>query len=948
VAAISERGGSRRLLGRQQELAAIGRWLDEARAGRGRLVIVRAGAGLGKTSLLGAAADHARREGVTVYTARAAELEQSMPLGVVRQLFERPVLALDPAGRAAVLRAGAAHVEQLLGLAPGSAWPGDLPGRLHALYWLVVNLSERGPVVIVVDDLHWSDVQTIHWLAYLAPRLTDLPVTVLAAMRPLEDGSPDALKALADAERVTTLGLDPLQEAHVEELVVEYFGRPADPSFVTACWRLTAGNPLFVRELLRAALQDGIDLDAPEALRLEHLGSREITRSILVRLGRLGDPGRRLAEAAAVLGVDAELRLAACLADLEPAEALATWDRLVTGEILDDGQPLQFIHPIARAAVYHELQVGRRTELHRRAAALLAADGADAARIALHALACTPAGDALVVGWLRNAAAEATASGAAESAVQFLERAVAEPPAPEVRSHVLFELGRALIGLDITRAAEVLGDAARGAGPELAVHALRWRGYALAYSIEVGEAVASFDSAISLTSGVDDARLSLRGTRDYYACFWPSDPDPLARHARLQRDVEALTGATAGERRLMAAAAMSSVRLGDRCAAEVEALARQAYPSAASWVDPEFGEETASAVGNALTYCDTPECGDLFTRWMGELRDAGRFVNFGCEYFQRAMIHYRRGSLVEAEADARASWEILRPLQTAASHPHWRSAATLLQVLVGRGALDEAVGLAAEASLGVEPFDTVISPWPPLVRGELALACGRIEEGIGILLTAGEWLESRAFLNPSFVPWRAMVAPAMAATDRREEARAIIRPAVDRARAFGVPWAYGMALRAAGIVAGGSSGIELLRQAVEVLDRSPCRLEHARSLFALGGALRRANRRVEAREHLRASLDLARRCGATPLLEAARAELSRTGARPRAAAFSGRDSLTASERRVAELAAAGLSNREIAQRLFVTCKTVETHLGHVYVKLGIASRQQLGAALSIA
>jgi DNA-binding CsgD family transcriptional regulator len=391
---------------------------------------------------------------------------------------------------------------------------------------------------------------------------------------------------------------------------------------------------------------------------------------------------------------------------------------------------------------------------------------------------------------------------------------------------------------------------------------------------------------------------------------------------------------------------MSFVRFGTESAETVKALSRRAYPNAAPWVDPDDGEETTSAVGNALTYCDDDVCLELFSRWMNDLRTAGRMVNVGAEYYQRAMIHFRRGSLREAESDARTSWEILGPLRTVANHLHWRSAATLLQVLVGRGALDEAWSLTETTHLPTEPFESVITPWPPLVRGELALASGRTEEGIAILLAAGDWLEKRSFLNPSFVPWRALVAPALASVGRCEEAEAIIKPAVERARAFGAPWAYGMSLRAHGIVAQQDAGIGLLFAAVELLERSACRLELAYARLALGSKLRRANRRVEAREHLRIAVDLADRCGAPKVVASALQELASTGARPRRIPLSGTASLTASERRVAELAAGGLSNPEIAQRLFVSRKTVEAHLGSIYRKLDINSRQALGRVLA--
>jgi DNA-binding CsgD family transcriptional regulator len=173
----------------------------------------------------------------------------------------------------------------------------------------------------------------------------------------------------------------------------------------------------------------------------------------------------------------------------------------------------------------------------------------------------------------------------------------------------------------------------------------------------------------------------------------------------------------------------------------------------------------------------------------------------------------------------------------------------------------------------------------------------------------------------------------------------VIGPAVVRAREFGSPWALGMALRAAGTVEQGERGIELLQEAIRVLESAGCRVEHVHALLELGALRRRRNQRSEAREHLRVALDLAHRCGAKPLADRVRDELAATGARPRRVLLSGVDSLTASERRVARLAIDGRSNREIAQTLFVTQKTVETHLRHVFSKLDISSRQQLAGKL---
>ena len=198
--------------------------------------------------------------------------------------------------------------------------------------------------------------------------------------------------------------------------------------------------------------------------------------------------------------------------------------------------------------------------------------------------------------------------------------------------------------------------------------------------------------------------------------------------------------------------------------------------------------------------------------------------------------------------------------------------------------------------------------------------------------------------NPAF-PWRCGAVEALLQLDDADQARRLAAEHEPDALRWGTRSAIGVALRAQGL-ATQRNGVALLAEAVEVLAASPARLDHARALVDYGAALRRAGKPAEAREPLRLGMDAARRCAAPVLEQRAHAELLTAGARPQRLMFSGVESLTASERRVAELAAAGQSNRDIAQALFVTIKTVENHLTRAYSKLGIGSREQLPGALS--
>jgi DNA-binding CsgD family transcriptional regulator len=333
----------------------------------------------------------------------------------------------------------------------------------------------------------------------------------------------------------------------------------------------------------------------------------------------------------------------------------------------------------------------------------------------------------------------------------------------------------------------------------------------------------------------------------------------------------------------------------------------------------------------------------LWDQVIADARRRGSIPTLSLGWALRAFVLVRMGAIAAAEADAqgaleRLDVELLFPLPLIVS--------PLIDVHLERGQPEAASELLEEHDLGGELPD--LAPANFLlesVLGRLRIAQNRSSEGIAALRACGRRLEASGVRNPGLISWRSSLAPALAAAGERGQALALTREEVELARAFDVPRELGMALRAAGLVEGGAAGIDLLREAVAVLRASPARLEHARALTDLGAALRRKGQRSDAREPLRAGLDLAQRCGATALAHLAHGELVATGARPRRLVLSGVDALTASERRVAEMAAEGLTNRQIAQALFVAEKTVQGHLGHAYRKLDITSRSELPDAL---
>ena len=304
----------------------------------------------------------------------------------------------------------------------------------------------------------------------------------------------------------------------------------------------------------------------------------------------------------------------------------------------------------------------------------------------------------------------------------------------------------------------------------------------------------------------------------------------------------------------------------------------------------------------------------------------------------RALIALQRGDVTAAEQEARTA-TVLPGLSDLVRPPLF---GVLAQALVARGDLDGAEAAIARSGCGPGLPEFVCLNPAFHARGVLRLAQGRYEAALADFTEFGDRSARIALCNPGD-PWRLGAAECLLRLDCPAEAAALAEEQLELARRWGTPSALGIALHGHALAHGGAP--EALAEAAEVLAGSVARLDHARCLVDLGAALRRANQRTAAREPLREGLELARRCGADALARRAHDELVVAGGRPRRQMFSGPDALTPSERRVAELAAEGMSNRDIAQLLYVTTKTVDNHLARAYGKLGISSRTDLPDAL---
>lgn len=827
---------------------------------------------------------------------------------------------------------------------PAAGQAGDADGlflALHGLYWLAVNLAEPG-LAVVVDDLQWADAMSLRWLVYLAARVEGLPILVAAAVRAGEPaGEERLLAAFTGSERARTLRPAALSVAAVGSLVSRRLGAAA-PAFVAACHRATAGNPFMVTELLEALAADGILPDEHGVRHVEHLGPSTVARAVFLRLARLPPGANRLAHAVAVLGLDAELRHAAVLAGLDERDAASAADALAAAALLRPGRPLEFVHPIVRTSVYDDLPAEERALAHRDAARLLATDGADNQRIAAHLRASRPSGDPQAVEVLLRSASSAAAQGASTAAISDLRRALDEPPEPAQRGEVLLALGRAErhasdpAGVDHLReAADVLpSDRERC----LALRELS-RGLVLAGRLR--EALEAAERAQRVLAGVESGIADEIEAEIIVYGLMGMLPGHSADERLRRLSPAALDDTAVGGRLLLAVLAFDAMRTA-RPWQEAAALAERALRAGAE-LEPVADSTPRFLAMLALIYC---ECFDQAqarcTAELARARARGSVSEFATTSMLLGNLAEQRGRLDEADSHAIALLGLEGFDNRLVSG--W-SLATHVTCLLEQGAPEEAAQALTTAGIDDVPPELLLHSLV-LARARTKIARGQTRAGLDDVLAIGGLLQAAGQRNGAAVSWRHPAALAHLALDEGPQAETLASDELEAARSFGAPGALGSALRIAGIVRAGAAGMELLNQAVDVLARSQSELEHARALTDLGAAMRRTGRRIDARQPLQHGMELAAACGATGLAARARDELLAAGARPRRVARTGLQALTPSERRVAELAGQGLSNREIAHALFVTIKTVETHLSHIYAKLGITCREQLPTSVA--
>ena len=937
---------ARPLLERDRELARI----DASLSRSSGLVVIEGSAGLGKSRLLHEARLRAECAEARVLSARGAVLEREFAHGVVRQLFEPPLRAAGRARRESLFEGAAGAARALL--APNEAvTPAGSEvsfATLHGLYWLLVNLAEPGPLVLCIDDLHWADEPSLRFVAFVQARLAGLPVLVLVATRPLEelDPRPTVLGTLLSAPETERLGLQSLSEQAVGQIVRARFAHDTDDRFVSACHATTAGNPFYLELLLDSLATEGVEPDASGAERVRAIGPRAVSRAVLARLASLPRACVALARAVAILGDGARLETCRALAELEIQSSGDAADRLVRESILRGGEALEFVHPIVRQAVYADLGPVTLGHRHVTAARLLRDAGAPVEQVATQLLQSDePAGDWAVEA-LRAGAGDAMAVGAPEVAVSYLRRALAERVEGEARVDLLIELANAEAARQdpiciqhLEQAMSTTGSAHRRVGAALLL------------------------ARVLLYSGreVDAARHLLQESADE---AWRIDPELAKiveaglllmnvyqapardlgdRARRLQASVAAAE--SPADHTAMAALSWLAV-LENRPIAQATALARRAWRDGRLLAEQTVESPMVPTVLYTLTYADAvTEARAGIDAAIAESAASGAVAIFASFLSLSSLLLLRCGDLSRSEGEVDASLRAAQEGRARLLIPY--AIAYLIEVMVERGQFRQADELLdAHDLLGENAPENGATNALRHSVGRLRLAQGDATAAIEVLRVCARGQEELGARGPQPLQWAPDLALALRLADRRDEAVELAHHELEIARAAGSARVIGVAERAVALVGDPADRIELLEHAVTSLAGSPTRLERARALVDHGADLRRAKRRSESRRPLTQGLALAHECGAAALVERASSELAALGARPRRLLLSGAESLTASERRVAEMAATGMTNKQIAQSLFVTLKTVEAQLSSSYRKLDISSRTELAHALA--
>jgi tetratricopeptide (TPR) repeat protein len=845
----------------------------------GRLLVFSGEAGIGKTALLAEARRIAEGGGCTVWSARGGETVTSVPFNVVRQLLQPALISLMPEEAREYLGDRYEVAGPALGMAEPGERQADPQGVCDGLVTVLSRLAQREwPLVLIIDDAQWADQETLHWLAACCERLDELRVLLVVARRPGEATGHsarhlDTITAAAHRSATTLTALTPEATAGLTRATV---GAHADTPFCREVWAVTRGNPYDTVELLAKVQDSRLEPVETSAAELRALNGSARGNGLVARLEGLGIDATRFAWAAAVLGAGITVEQVARLATMTAEEAANCVELLTTARILErpdpasgpaDGGELEFVHPLIASAVYRSIPDGLRTAMHGIAAQIVTDSGRGAAAASRHLLEVHPDDDEELVEQMRRAAREHLAVGAPEAARRCLERALVEPPRPEVHPYVLYELGCATLLTSPATTVDYLQAAL--AMPGLAgddrVDAVYRLSQALLHNDQLDEAIRTVDEeAARLEPG--PSRMRMQAVHYMWEGIHAAQEDCPARSRELAELARTCTGKDNSERALLILRGFDAMTHGENAEEVVElcdrALVDDRLAPGLGWTDTEWGIELLLMLGSSYAYTDRLDRAEsLFTEALHAYESAGwSGGHLALAHAYVGLAHRRRGRLKEAETSLRESLRLAERVGRGLPL-YWSATCGLVDTLLARGHVEEAWSLAERYGFAPPYPSTIVLPDTRSVRGRLLLAVGRTEEGVAELEAAEKACAGRGH-NTVLAPWAGDLARALAAEDPRRAAD-LAATARRQAELFGTDTAIGEALRAAAALETGQRAVRLAAQAVACLEASPCQYEYAAALVEYGVATRSV-------PELRRGSALAEACGADGLVVRAR------------------------------------------------------------------------------
>ncbi|GAA3806354.1 LuxR family transcriptional regulator [Streptomyces coacervatus] len=914
---------------RATELQMLDVLLGQVLAGNGTAALIDAPAGTGKSALLAEAATRARLRKAQVLRARCCPQEAYAPWGTVRQLLDARLSDKDlglPAPGPAPLPEG--HGDRALPVK-----------RFHDLFLLLLQLSRQAPVVLLVDDAHHADDLSQQWLAYLARRLDGVPIGLAVATRTASGTECGALEtALAACPEFPRLRPRPLSELGTASHLAGKLGQALESVSAEVCHAATGGNPGLLDAMADAIARTGTPPPQITPEQAADICSRALLRALPLLLNRHGPAVTATATAVTALGRVTGLPLLARTA----RTAMPTVEQAVTA--LEDAGLVCVGPPwrpssAAIAQVLTALADDRTLSAVRsRAAEALRDLGAATPQIADMLLLTTPEGQAWRVPVLREAARIADERSDLPAAGAYLRRALAEPPEDTDRSALLARLGIAEVHLDPDSAVSHLRTVLEGEED------IRVRVTLVPHLAEALVRTGRAEAAVTLLDelagqiGEDDRETLYRLWAQGILVFM--EETPHVADAWIARDniADDLDGTSPGQRLLLAVLALKTTLTGE-CSHAAADFADRALARSGPTEGPALTTAFATvALLHAGRLTDAARCCDQLLG-DGLHRQPVPLQSFFMA--MRAKISHRTGDIASALSLGRQALALAPPGQR--YQPY--ATAQVLHALLDLGAGEE-----AEHACRTSYQSPAGCHWSwaclHAARARNHHVQGNHHAALEELEACARLMQDRGYDNPALVPWRSHAALVHQHLGNHATAMDLADEELVRARRWGAPHTIATSLRTLGRLQTGSDAVTALSEAASLLQGTPARRALAHTLTDLGEALHTTGRLADARQALRQALDLADASGATPLSERAHRALLVTGARPRRRRQSGVSALTEREYRIASLAATGMDNRAIASALFVSRRTVEFHLTHVYRKLAIDGRAELGTALT--